>query len=238
MPSTNSIKQFVENAFYHVYNRGVEKRQIFLDDQDFRVLLFYFKTYLSSFEELKKIIDKKIKLADRIEIKNLINARFNNFYGRIELHAYNLLPNHFHLILKQIGKFDMTSFMRSIFTKYSMYFNKRYRRVGKLFQGVYKAKQITHDTYLMHLSRYIHLNSKEMIAEKYPNYQHWTSWRDYPYSSCRYYLQDSDKAPVWLKRDFILGYFNSNQYLHFLEEYNQKKDLDIISDGILERDIP
>lgn len=136
MPAKNSIKQYVENGYYHLYNRGVEKRNIFLDDQDYSVFLGYIKQYLGPHEgsDPKSLVDD------------------------IDLIAFCLMPNHFHFLAKQKTIDGITKFMRAICTNYVMYFNKKYERVGTLFQGKYKGVLLDNDTYLLHLSRYIHLN--------------------------------------------------------------------------------
>ena len=107
--------------------------------------------------------------------------------------------------------------MRSLATRYSMYFNKRYDRVGKLFQGHYKAVFINDDNYLLHLSRYIHLNPKEINSDLLN-----------AYSSYAEYL--GKRNTTWLKPSFILDYFNNsvtkdikkfNSYNHFVENYSK-----------------
>src|SRR3989344_8907196 len=155
MPKKNSIKTYVKNGYYHIYNRGVEKRTIFEEDFDYKVFLNYLKEYLEPVNETKK----------RKTIFTLKGGSFQgvphqpkNYFQRIELIAFCLMPNHFHLLIKQNDQKVIEHFMRSLATRYSMYFNKKYKRVGKLFQGHYKAVLVSDDRQLLHLSRYIHLN--------------------------------------------------------------------------------
>lgn len=143
MPGKNVIKQYVENGYYHIYNRGVEKRTIYQDDKDYKVFLFYLKTYLSP----PNSSPDKINSLDQI-----------NLSQQIKLLAFCLMPNHFHLLVWQKTKDAIEKLMRRIGTKYVMYFNKRYKRIGALFQNTYKAVLIKTDEQLLHLSRYIHLN--------------------------------------------------------------------------------
>ncbi|MBI5451903.1 transposase, partial [Candidatus Gottesmanbacteria bacterium] len=159
MASKNSVKIYSENAFYHVYNRGVEKRDIFLDEQDYSVFLSYLQTYTTPKDEVKfkKIIssnDSSPKEKDKA-IKQL---RLKNYSGNIELVCYALLPNHFHLLIHQHENV-LNRFMNSLGTRYGMYFNRKYKRTGILFQDVYKAVVVYTDEQLLHLSRYIHLNT-------------------------------------------------------------------------------
>lgn len=153
MPGGNARKQYAENSYYHIYNRGVEKRLIFQDSQDYGVFLSYLKEYLSpkNEEELRnKLSDFNISYKERDKILKLL--RLNNFADEISLLAFCLMPNHFHFQIKQIGELSIDKFMNSFGTRYSMYFNRKYKRVGPLYQGVYKAVLITTDEQLLHLS--------------------------------------------------------------------------------------
>ena len=113
MPSRNVIKHYLPDSFYHVYNRGVEKRPIYIDDQD----LVVFRSYLST-------------------AANMHNVKICEF-------AYK--PNHFHVLIFQKGSRDMQKMMHSVGTRYTIYFNVRYDRVGRLFQGTYKARLVNSD---------------------------------------------------------------------------------------------
>lgn len=144
VPGRNIVKIYDDNGYYHVYNRGVEKRNIFLDHQDYVVFLSYLKDYLCP--------------DDDAPIKIFPSRKLRNFSERIDLLSYCLMPNHFHLLIKQSSRMAMTSFMRSLLTRYSMYFNRKYDRVGSLFQGNYKAVMVTSEEQLVYLTHYIHRN--------------------------------------------------------------------------------
>jgi putative transposase len=118
------------------------------------------------------------------------------------------MPNHFHLLLKQISINGMTKLLRRILTTYSMYFNKRYKRVGHLFQGPYKAALVKDDSYLLHVSRYIHLNPLELKGIILFNY---------PYSSYKYFIGRAHAG--WVKPNIILSYFDQSKLLPFLKHY-------------------
>jgi putative transposase len=198
MPSRNSIKEFIPEAYYHVYNRGVEKRVIFLDDQDYTVFLGLLKKYLTGQNTSKSNRHK-----------------FENLGGQVKLLAYCLMPNHFHLLFYQLSEDAITKLMRRVITGYAMYFNDRYGRVGSLFQGRYKASQITADAYLHHISRYIHLNPDD--------YKRW------PYSS--YACYTGTKTIDWLTPGPVLGLFNDDreEYLAFIDDYvDTKREIDVL----------
>ena len=223
MPSKNRIKQYVENGYYHIYNRGVEKRITFLDEKDYVVFMYFLKLYL-------------LPLNDKLPktLSNLQDTRIKKtFFGEIELHSFCLMPNHFHFLIHQIGRNSMTEFMRALITSYVMYFNKKYKRVGTLFQGAYKATLVTKDPYLLHLSRYIHANPLKSFAGSDP-----ARLGDYPYSSYPYYL--GKKHAAWITKDFLLSFFATEgkgiesqieSYKKFVESYSY--ELDELPDKLL-----
>lgn len=159
MASKNSRKIYIENSYYHIYNRGVEKRDIFLDEQDYVIYLSYLKDYLlpkNEQELYKKLSDPSTSYKERDKVIKLL--RLNNFFDEIILIAYCLMPNHFHLLVKQNNANSIDKFINSLGVRYSMYFNRKYKRVGKLFQDVYKAVMVESDEQLLHLTAYIHRN--------------------------------------------------------------------------------
>jgi len=226
MASKNSIKPNLENAFYHAYNRGVEKRLIFQDDQDHKVFLSYLKEYLSPPPDPEKLL-KSITFKDTV-FKG-IPRQPKNFHKRLELLSYCLMPNHFHLLVKQVAKTSMESFIHSLLLRYSMYFNKKYDRVGPLFQGRFKGVLIDNDSYLLHLTRYIHLNPSEYVKDL-----------SAAYSSYAEYL--GLRNTLWVKPDFILNFFNKttlpefikvNSYRNFVENYEADSEA-LLGNAILE----
>lgn len=207
MPRKHSVKEYIENGYYHIYNRGVEKRKIFMNDQDFRVFLHLLKYYLSPVD---KNTPHPLSSAPDISISR--PRPLSNLENEVNLLTYCLMPNHFHLLIRQITLDGMTKLMSRILTTYSMYFNKRYKRVGHLFQSIYKAVLIEDESYLLHLSRYIHLNPIELTG---------VTPVSYPYSSYRYYL--GLKKAKWVKPDFILSFFDKTKLLPFLKQYPSYK---------------
>jgi REP element-mobilizing transposase RayT len=138
MPSKNRLKTYIANSYYHVYNRGVEKRDIFQDEADYGVFLSYLKEYLEPKEQanLQEQLEKTTYY-DRDKIVKKI--RMNNFSSEIILIAFCLMPNHYHLLVKQNNERSLEKFMKSLFTRYTGYFNKRNKRVGTLFQEYIKV---------------------------------------------------------------------------------------------------
>lgn len=192
MVSRNREKNYVPEAYYHIYNRGVEKRKIFIDDEDYRVFLNLFKRYL-----------------DREPVRDPSGREYDHLFERGELLAFCLMPNHFHLLLYVHDDEAMTRLMRGVATSYTTYFNKKYKRVGPLFQDRYKASHILNDAYLVHITRYIHLNPKD--------------WQDWPYSSLPYYL--GKKSAAWIIPERILGMFEDGNYREFVADYVSQKEM-------------
>lgn len=217
MPAKNSIKTYIPDSYYHVYNRGVEKRDIFLDAQDFAVFLSYLKTYLlpKDTQRLQLVASSEnSSYSERATAQKLLSL--NNYSNEIELHSYSLLPNHFHLLIKQVSENSMDQFMQSLSGRYSGYFNRKHKRVGKLFQGVYKAVLVNSDEQLLHLSRYIHLN-----PVKFTNLPA-SRWQETGLPSS---MQDYLESPnSWVHTEQILSYFKrtspKEDYFHFINSYS------------------
>lgn len=168
MPSKYIVRNFTENSYYHVSNKGVENRNIFLEDKDYR----FFQTYLFIYlKPLKEVLEKHPDLPIRLHSKNLSLE--------VELVAYSLMPNSFHLLLKQKTKNGVSKLMKQITNAYTLFFNQKNKRSGSLMQGRFKAARITDNNSLIQILRYIHL--KPIIAgitSDLASYQ-WSSYPDY-----------------------------------------------------------
>ena len=140
MPRRKS--DFANNEYYHCYNRGVEKRIIFNDTQDFA----YFIKSLKAFNTTE-VFGKQ-----RLYNKN-IGDRL------VEIVCSCLLPNHFHLVLKQNTENGISQFMQRIGISYSMYFNQKNERSGTLFQGSFKSKYLSTDQDLQQVISYVYHNN-------------------------------------------------------------------------------
>lgn len=230
MPARNRIKQYVENSYYHIYNRGVEKRLIFLDKQDYSVFLSYLRDYLS-FKDIPALADRlsnpDISYPEKGKIIKLL--RLNNFYGEIVLLAYCLISNHFHFFVKQKGSLSIDKFMQSLATRYTMYFNHKHHRVGFLYQDVYKAVLLENDTQFVYLSKYIH---KQAFIHQ-PSQNQTPKFREEYPSSYPEYLGNRKKA--WVHPEKVLSYFSGTNpklsYKSFVEGGN---DFSPIQNKLLE----
>ncbi len=189
---------FVEGQIYHIYNRGVEKREIFLDDED----------YLRFIHNLFEFNDD----APVLNVKYYFNSQTtsSDFKTRrkprdilVEILTFTLMPNHFHLLLREKRSEGIVRFMQKLGTGYTLYFNNKYDRVGGLFQGRFKAALVDKEVYLIHLSSYIHTNPLDL------NYGGSTSiefLECYRWSSLPDYISKKN-FPSVTNRGFILKIF-------------------------------
>ncbi len=151
----------------------------------------------------------------------------------VTLLAYCLMPNHIHLIISQDDEEPIEKFIHRLHTSYTMYFNKKYERVGAVFQGRFKAKPINTDEYLLHVSRYIHLNPSELSSQGRTLS---LSLRRYPWSSYKEYVKDIKN--IFSNPNRILNYFSTNhntsssklKYKHFVEDGLKSMNPSLIGD--------
>lgn len=173
--------EFSVGEYYHIYNRGVDKRQVYLDlgDSERMLKLLYVSNGTKPFV-YRDIQNKQLSDIDRDE-------------QLLAIGSYCLMPNHFHILVKETTEGGLTSFMEKLTTAYSMYFNKRNKRTGFLFESNFKAEHVNKDEYLKYLYAYIHLNPVKLIepewkekgiknlsaAKKYLEGYRFSSYEDY-----------------------------------------------------------
>lgn len=193
---------FATGHYYHVYNRGVEKRSIFLGKKDYGRFLetINFYRYTPVPMKLSDFRRGAIRLKKPEEQKEIVR-----------IFSYCLMPNHYHLLMQQLVEGGATEFLRRLSDSYTRYFNTKYDRVGPLFQGSFKAKHVGTDEYLLQLSKYIHRNP--FLLDKWGD-------KSYPYSSYSFYL--SGEKHNFCDTSFILSYFSKVNpkwdYKAFVEE--------------------
>jgi len=199
---------FIKNEYYHIYNRGVDKRLLFNDEYDFARFLecmdeFNVVEPIGSIYSLqyKTSADKKMK-SDKL----------------VEFVCYCVNPNHYHFLLREISEGGISEFMKRLNGGYTRYFNDRHNRTGSLFQGVFKSKHVGTNEYLLHGSCYINLNDKvHKIRDEAHKFVK-SSWDEYT---------SSNSKEGFCNKDIILG-----QFKH-IDEY--KKFAESSLEGILEK---
>ena len=190
MPRRNP--PLVQNEIYHIFNRGVEKRNIFSGEGGY-------KHFLETLEHYR------VKTPVKHSKKTLLKARGAVGLPEVEILCYCLMPNHFHLLLRQISNNGTATFIGRIANSYTKYFNTKYERVGPLFQGTFKAVRIETDDQLLHVSRYIHLNP--LVSGLVD------SLKKYLWSSHPEYINEvqNEGSQLKINTEKILSYFHSKK---------------------------
>lgn len=164
------IVPLVTGQFYHVYNRGSEKRDIFTKPRDYRRFqkTFYYYQFIGPKPSFSRYSKSDLNLFRPDPSKRII-----------DIICYCLMPNHFHFLIRQMKEGGISNFISQLSNSYTKYFNTKYTRVGPLFQGAFKAVLIESDEQLVHLSRYIHLNPiVSGLVDNLNNYL-WSSYLEY-----------------------------------------------------------
>ncbi len=192
----------ITDEYYHIYNRGVAKQNIFLSDRyyvRFERTIDYYK-YASRKKKFSRYLLEKFKP----EIARPV-LRPNQVIPQVELVAYCLMPNHFHMILRQLLDDGISNFMRCLANSYTRYFNTVKQRVGPIFQGQFKAKLINGESYLLHLSRYIHLNPN------LTNLVQLGKLSTYKYSSLCQYISGNPSGTLLVNPRIVTDQFGNNK---------------------------
>lgn len=195
---------------YHIFNRGVNKQNIFFAEDDYRRFLQVVAHYLTS---KRQFSHSKKPLSDPVSETNLINPK-------VEIFTYCLMPNHFHLLVKQLQDDGITWYLKHIANSYSHYIHTKHKRTGHLFEGRFKNVLVENDQQLIHVSRYIHLNPIVSGLSKNLNDYLWSSYPSYT----------SDEKDLICKTQTILGYFkNKSDYRQFVfDQIDYGKELEKI----------
>ena len=211
---------FTEGEFYHVYNRGNDKRAVFKNEKDYKrfILLLYL-----------------CNGGTPVHISNLLNQGlplielFNKDRGEqfVEIVAYCLMPNHFHILIKEKTEGGISTFMGKLATAYVMYFNTKYERKGTLFEGPFGARHIDTDEYLNWVFSYIHLNPVKLInrdwkengisnpklAEEFMQNYKYSSYYDY-------FIKDRPESSILNKDIFSENLSQLNDFEELIKEFN------------------
>lgn len=165
-------KNLSVNSVYHIYNRGNNKEKIFCDEQDYRAFLFRLGLALGiDIDDLNKsVLTKSPK--SRIRITKLIEGLF-------KLHAFCLMPNHFHLLIEQCSDIPISMLMKKMCTSFAMYVNKKYKRVGYVFQDRFKSVIIENNSQFIWTISYIHMNPVKSCLVANPDEYKWSSYNDF-----------------------------------------------------------
>ena len=208
--------KFAPGEYYHIYNRGNNKQNIFVDTRDWVRFLFAILHFQSPMpiHNIGKSVTHYIKHSVFNVTKETLEKITTHRY--IELISFSLMPNHFHLLLHETKDNGVSQYMQRIQNAYTKYFNTKYTKTGHLLQGPFQAVHVESNRQLLYLSGYIHRNSREIPGWK--DKEHKFSWSSY---------QDFFTRNRWgdlLKNQIIMEQFsNPADYQKFVEESNTKE---------------
>lgn len=195
--------QFINGEYYHVFNRGVDKRIIFPEWYDLERFFQSMKEF-NTIEPIGSIYENSFRQKNG-EFGNLVSkpeGKLANFV------CYCLNPNHYHFILEQLADRGIEKLMHKIGVGYTKYLNEKYKRSGSLFQGTFKATHVNSNEYLLHLSAYVNLNTR--VHSEIGNLVSKSSWDEY--------IGKENKSN-FCDKDIVLGQFkNPTEYKEFAEE--------------------
>lgn len=194
--------EFAIGEYYHIYNRGVDKRTIFKDKDD--VCRFF-----QSMDEFNNI-EAVGGIYKHSSIKNKITHNFNTPIPEhlVCFVAYCLNPNHYHFILKEVVEGGISEFMQRL-GGYTKYFNHRYKRSGVLFQGKFRAKHISTNEYLLYVSCYVNLNDRVHQLGSKASKLVKSSWGEYI----------GENTETFCTKDIVLDQFKNNiDYKKYAED--------------------
>lgn len=205
-----SRRPFASDEVYHLYNRGVDKRSIFLNDSYFSRFTSLLKHYLRFDYPYSLLLQRRRKCED---VKSLALKLERHRWERplVDILSFCLLPNHFHLQVKQLVENGISTFMHRLGTSYTNYFNIRNERVGRLFQGPFKSVRVENEGQFLCLNRYIHVNP---IAADLASIKNLTAWR---WSSLSEYVgKCKDGARICNTKEIFNYFKDTASYLDFV----------------------
>jgi len=190
---------FAEGEFYHIYNRGVDKRIIFENTKDLERFFLSMKEF-NTISPIGSLYEKSFIKKRRLG--SLASKFFKNDKNLVNFVAYCLNPNHYHFILEQTTENGIEQFMQRLGTGYTKYFNIKNKRTGSLFQGTFKAVHIDSNEYLLHLSAYVNLNDRvhQLGSSASKLVKSLSSWEEY-----------LGKSETFCKTDIILKQFKNRK---------------------------
>lgn len=208
------ITPLVTNEYYHIYNRGSDKRSIYTQPRDYARFQKTFYYYQFSGPKSKFSQSTQSSLFKPLQNEKLV-----------EILCFCLMPNHFHFLVKQLRENGISIFVSQLSNSYTRYFNVKYNRVGPLFQGAFKSVRIETEEQLIHVSRYIHLNPVVSGIAKRPEDYRWSSYSEY-----------ITQAPFFCSIEEVISLFKiSQKYKKFVEDQiDYARTLEFIKHSLLD----
>jgi putative transposase len=223
--------KLVPGEIYHIYNRGTDKRDIFMDDED-RIRFIHDLFEFNNSNSVKNL-GYFCKFSE-VGLRYIKQKREN----MVEILAFCMMDNHFHLLVRQKTENGITEFMRKLGTGYTNYINTKYERTGSLFQGKFKSVHVKEDKHLMYLPIYIHLNPLDFKFKE---------WREgkisdtkkaieflasYRWSSYLDYIGEKN-FPSIIRKDFLLSRLGSEEkqkkeFIGWIKSFKNNLPIDVV----------
>ena len=226
---------FVEDEMYHICNRGVEKRNLFMDDKDY--FRFIHDLYEFNDEAPATPLYYKQSSLQSYETRSRRNHKRKLI---VEILAFTLMPNHYHLLIRQLKDNGIVEFMQRLGVGYAMYFNQKYQRAGTLFEGRFKAVLVEREAHFIHLPFYIHANPLDLKfrgwrQREIKNYKAAMDFlENYRWSSFPDYIGRKN-FPSVTQREFLLKFFGSpKSYRQTTMALLKEMDMESIQEVALE----
>ncbi|MBM4402139.1 MAG: transposase [Candidatus Cloacimonetes bacterium] len=228
---SSGLRSFDSNFYYHIYNCGVAKQNVFFTNNDYLRFLdtisFYLYKQVISYSHHQRLNEEAMFAYNKLHPKSQESRRVN-------ILSYCPMPNHFHLLAKPIKENAVSQFIADITNSYTRYINTKHERIGSLFQGTYRSKEIRDDESVLQVTRYIHLNPT--FSSKTNPRGNLKKPEDYPYSSYKEWLipnsatlVDKRELSKWLE---LAG--GALAYKEFVEAKIDKNPKGGIEDLVLE----
>ena len=197
---------FTEGEYYHVYSHAIGDMVLFSTDRDY-------KRFLTTLfvANGKRDISHLDRFPDLNLVSDIKNGKIDIGDNLIDIVGFCLMPNHFHLILREKRDGNISLFMHKLLVSYAKYFNLKYKRRGHVFERTFDAKYLNGDNYLLRALAYVHLNPKDIKGWKGREYKYsWSSFQDYI---------GENRWRKLLQTDFLLNYFDADrkEMRHFIE---------------------
>ena len=223
--ATNRRLVFSNGYIYHIFNRGIDRRNVFTG----------FREYLRAQELIQfyKHLETPVRYSKFLQLPKSLRddvlREINKSEIQVDILAYCLMPNHFHFMLQQKVDKGISTFISNFTNAYTRYFNTKHERVGPMFEGIFKAVLVESDEQLIHLSRYIHLNPvvSSIIDESDINDYKWSSYPEYISL-----LKDN----IISNKDLVMSMFESEKHYEkfVLDHIEYGKKLELIKHLTLE----
>ena len=208
--------KFAPGEFYHVYNRGNDKKDIFRTNADFVRFLFgilFFQAPVPIYN-----INRYTSFYVKHRVFNVSTETRRSIIEKrgVELVAFTFMPNHFHLLLYERLENGISNYMQRVLNAYTKYFNAKYDKSGHLFQGPFHAKYVETNEQFLHLSAYIHRNQRDL-----------TTWKDrehlYPWSSYHQYTHENKFGDLLATQRILEQFKNFKGYQEFVDTSGAKE---------------